>query len=226
MAAGRSWVRVVHCITRDPAERRAAYHRRIDGDVLREVLDGAVSALSCLCGPPAMVDAVSAALHGLGWTPGPCSARSTTDVSLTVPLAWHSVTIDAAAGRTRTRTSGNVEVPATLAEPAPQLLGLVDQLGLWGNLGVSLLGFAGAMFVLQPGGGGTPRLSMAAGLTSMVVGPDLLRPGDGRRAERGRLAGQARASPGPPGPGAGAGWRLPGSPTTGTCSATSAGSPA
>lgn len=70
LAAGRSWLRVVHCITRDPAERRAAYHRRIDGDVLREVLDGAVSALSCLCGPPAMVDAVSGALHGLGVDPG------------------------------------------------------------------------------------------------------------------------------------------------------------
>lgn len=62
------------------------------------------------------------------------------------------------------------EVPATLAEPVPQPLGLFDQLGLWGNLGVSLLGFTGAIFVLQPGGAGTPRLSMAAGLTSIVLG--------------------------------------------------------
>lgn len=62
------------------------------------------------------------------------------------------------------------EVPLTLAEPVPQPLGLFDQLGLWGNLGVSLLGFTGAIFVLQPGGAGTPKLSMAAGLTSIVLG--------------------------------------------------------
>ena len=42
------------------------------------------------------------------------------------------------------------EVPHTLAEPVPQALSLIDQLGLWGNLGVSLLGFTGAIFVLQP----------------------------------------------------------------------------
>ena len=46
------------------------------------------------------------------------------------------------------------EVAATLAEPVPQSLGTLDQLGLWGNLGVSLLGFTGAIFVLQPGGSG------------------------------------------------------------------------
>ena len=31
--------------------------------------------------------------------------------------------------------------PATLTEAAPRTLGLLDQLGFWGNLGVSLLGF-------------------------------------------------------------------------------------
>jgi NCS1 family nucleobase:cation symporter-1 len=62
------------------------------------------------------------------------------------------------------------EVPHTLAEPVPQGLGLLDQLGLWGNLGVSLLGFTGAIFVLQPGGTGTPELSLAAGLSAIVVG--------------------------------------------------------
>ena len=30
------------------------------------------------------------------------------------------------------------EVGRTLAEPVPQSLGLLDQFGLWGNLGVSL----------------------------------------------------------------------------------------
>jgi nucleobase:cation symporter-1, NCS1 family len=62
------------------------------------------------------------------------------------------------------------EVARTLAEPVPQALSLVDQLGLWGNLGVSLLGFTGAIFVLQPGGPGTPELSVAAGLTAVVLG--------------------------------------------------------
>ena len=62
------------------------------------------------------------------------------------------------------------EVGHTLAEPVPRALGLLDQLGLWGNLGVSLLGFTGAIFVLQPGGAGTPRLSLLAALCAIVVG--------------------------------------------------------
>ena len=62
------------------------------------------------------------------------------------------------------------EVGRTLAEPVPRALGLLDQLGLWGNLGVSLLGFTGAVFVLQPGGVGTPRLSLLAALVAIVVG--------------------------------------------------------
>lgn len=62
------------------------------------------------------------------------------------------------------------EVPRTLAEPPPQVLGVLDQLGLWGNLGVSLLGFTGALVVLQPGGPGTPRLSLLAALVATVVG--------------------------------------------------------
>jgi nucleobase:cation symporter-1, NCS1 family len=62
------------------------------------------------------------------------------------------------------------EVSLTLAEPVPRALSLLDQLGLWGNLGVSLLGFTGAIFVLQPLGGGTAELSLAAALTSIVAG--------------------------------------------------------
>jgi NCS1 family nucleobase:cation symporter-1 len=62
------------------------------------------------------------------------------------------------------------EVGRNLTEPVPKALSLVDQLGLWGNLGVSLLGFTGAIFVLQPNGSGTPELSLAAGLTAIVVG--------------------------------------------------------
>ena len=62
------------------------------------------------------------------------------------------------------------EVARTLAEPVPQALSLVDQFGLWGNLGVSLLGFTGAIFVLQPLGAGAPSLSLAAALTAIVAG--------------------------------------------------------
>lgn len=62
------------------------------------------------------------------------------------------------------------EAPRTLAEPVPRALSLLDQVGLWGNLGVSLLGFTGAIFVLQPGGAGTPELSLAAALTAIVAG--------------------------------------------------------
>jgi nucleobase:cation symporter-1, NCS1 family len=62
------------------------------------------------------------------------------------------------------------EVARTLAEPVPQALSLLDQLGLWGNLGVSLLGFTGAVFVLQPLGSSTPELSLAAALTATVLG--------------------------------------------------------
>ncbi len=62
------------------------------------------------------------------------------------------------------------EVPLTLDEPVPQALGFFDQFGLWGNLGVSLLGFTGAIFVLQPNGTGTRELSLAASVTAIVVG--------------------------------------------------------
>jgi NCS1 family nucleobase:cation symporter-1 len=62
------------------------------------------------------------------------------------------------------------EVARTLAEPVPQALSLLDQFGLWGNLGVSLLGFTGAIFVLQPYGAGTPELSLAAALAAIAAG--------------------------------------------------------
>src|SRR5271165_2864059 len=62
------------------------------------------------------------------------------------------------------------EVARTLAEPVPQALSLLDQFGLWGNLGVSLLGFTGAIFVLQPRGAGTPELSLAAALAAIAAG--------------------------------------------------------
>jgi putative hydroxymethylpyrimidine transporter CytX len=70
-----------------------------------------------------------------------------------------------------TTVSGDkhAEAPRTLNEPVPQPLTTIDQFGLWGNLGVSLLGFTGAIYVLQPSGSG-PYLSLAAGLAAIVVG--------------------------------------------------------
>jgi nucleobase:cation symporter-1, NCS1 family len=85
-------------------------------------------------------------------TANSASSENAEDTFVTVPGDRHS------------------EVGRTLDEPVPQSLGLLDQFGLWGNLGVSLLGFTGAIFVLQPGGSGTPELSLAAALTATVVG--------------------------------------------------------
>lgn len=64
----------------------------------------------------------------------------------------------------------HAEAPITLDEPAAKTLGFFDQVGLWGNLGVSLLGFTGAFVVLQPLGDGTPKLTFAAALLATVVG--------------------------------------------------------
>jgi putative hydroxymethylpyrimidine transporter CytX len=59
------------------------------------------------------------------------------------------------------------EVGATLADPVPRPLGAADIAALWGNLGVSLLGFTGAIFVLVPVS--TP-MSLAASVTALAVG--------------------------------------------------------
>ena len=68
-----------------------------------------------------------------------------------------------------TATLDRAEAPLTLDQPAPRALRLVDQLGLWGNLGVSLLGFTGASYVLYPVVGGA-AVSLAAAVTALVVG--------------------------------------------------------
>jgi nucleobase:cation symporter-1, NCS1 family len=62
------------------------------------------------------------------------------------------------------------EVPPHLSDPVPRSLSFTDQTALWGNLGVSLLGFTGAIFVLDPNATGSPTMSMAAALTAIVVG--------------------------------------------------------
>jgi putative hydroxymethylpyrimidine transporter CytX len=65
------------------------------------------------------------------------------------------------------------EAPITLEEPAAKSLGFFDQVGLWGNLGVSLLGFTGAFVVLHPPVAGSPTLTLAAALVATVVGTAL-----------------------------------------------------
>jgi len=67
-----------------------------------------------------------------------------------------------------TSTLDRKEAPLTLEEKPPRALGVADQLGMWGNLGVSLLGFTGAIYVLYPVDG--RALSLAAALAAVVVG--------------------------------------------------------
>jgi len=51
---------------------------------------------------------------------------------------------------TQPRVHEPTEVAPTLDGPTPKVLGFTDQGALWANLGVSLLGFAGAFTVLSP----------------------------------------------------------------------------
>lgn len=64
-----------------------------------------------------------------------------------------------------------VEPAPTLDGPVPRPLGLADQLALWGNLGVSLLGPVGALFVLAPAG--VAPLSLVGAFVAVVVGTAL-----------------------------------------------------
>jgi putative hydroxymethylpyrimidine transporter CytX len=60
------------------------------------------------------------------------------------------------------------EVAPRLDGPVPQTLGYLDQGAFWINLGVSLLGFAGVLAVLQPAG--APALTVTAAVVATVVG--------------------------------------------------------
>lgn len=82
-------------------------------------------------------------------------------MSLTTHL--HTVTRD-------TEAPAHSDVPRTLDEGAPRTLTMRDQFGLWANLGISLMGFTGAIVVLQPHGPGTPQLGVPQALLAIVVG--------------------------------------------------------
>ena len=97
-----------------------------------------------------------------GWPAAPAASRSASTPSRRRrPKEWRCC------DRTDDRSSAP-EAPLTLDEPPPRALRLVDQLGMWGNLGVSLLGFTGAIYVLYPIGD-TP-LSLGAALLALVLG--------------------------------------------------------
>src|SRR3984893_13886277 len=65
---------------------------------------------------------------------------------------------------TSTREASAVDAPLTLAEQPPRTLGLTDSLGLWGNLGISLLLPVAATFVVLPG------RPLAVTILAIVVG--------------------------------------------------------
>jgi nucleobase:cation symporter-1, NCS1 family len=46
--------------------------------------------------------------------------------------------------------AARAEAPLTLEQPPPRVLGWFDQIGLWGNLGMSILGPVTAIYILQP----------------------------------------------------------------------------
>jgi NCS1 family nucleobase:cation symporter-1 len=72
--------------------------------------------------------------------------------------------------RIRPFSTGPDEVPTSLVDPAPRVLGFLDQAGLWGNLGVSLLGFTGAAVVLYPNGPDAPHISVLEALLATILG--------------------------------------------------------
>ena len=64
------------------------------------------------------------------------------------------------------------EAPITLHEPAVRRLGVLDGLGLWGNLGISLLLPVAAIYAVVPGG--SLAVTMAAVVVGAVIGSVLL----------------------------------------------------
>ncbi len=76
----------------------------------------------------------------------------------------------ATARRTNNARVDADEAPLTLEGPTTRSLGLLDQFGMWGNLGVSLLGFTGAIVLLDPAYTGALTLSFTAGVVALVVG--------------------------------------------------------
>ena len=64
--------------------------------------------------------------------------------------------------------SGPAEAPLLLDTDPPRTLTFSDQAAFWANLGVSLIGFSGAIYVLTPAG--HPQLPVSAALLALVAG--------------------------------------------------------
>src|SRR3954471_10658747 len=67
-----------------------------------------------------------------------------------------------------THPAPHAEAAYTLEEPPPRVLGWWDQIGLWGNLGMSILGPVTAIYILQPVVGG--QMSYVAAGAAIIVG--------------------------------------------------------
>lgn len=65
--------------------------------------------------------------------------------------------------------SKHAEAPLTLDQAPPKTLGTLDQGAFWANLGVSLLGFSFALFLINPLGDDNP-LTLTAALVAALVG--------------------------------------------------------
>ena len=64
--------------------------------------------------------------------------------------------------------AARAEAPLTLQEPPPKVLGWWDQIGLWGNLGMSILGPVTAIYILAPYG--LAQMSYVAAGVAIIVG--------------------------------------------------------
>lgn len=71
LARRHSWLTIAHTFTRDPADARARFHRRIDGAMLEEFFGTALGAADLyVCGPPSLVEAVRVGAGQLGVSDG------------------------------------------------------------------------------------------------------------------------------------------------------------
>src|SRR3954462_15275410 len=61
-----------------------------------------------------------------------------------------------------------IEAPLTLEQPPPRVLGWFDQIGLWGNLGMSILSPVTAIYILQPYG--LAQMSYVAAGAAIIAG--------------------------------------------------------
>jgi len=90
---------------------------------------------------------------------------------MSAPIVDDHAGPDANDGRHHPKDTGNDrdrEAPLILDTAPPRTLGFRDQAAFWANLGVSLLGFSGALAILAPAG--YPQLSILAAVVAAVGG--------------------------------------------------------